>query len=410
MRKAALFAGLALATFGVDAGAAGRFRPAAPDYVVMRVPARSAADPIVMLEQQRAAAPGDERTDARLAELYLERARAERQPRYFARAEAILQPWLTPGLTRGLTRADVSATVLRVQADILQNRHEFGAALMLLDRAVARDPRDTGARLMRASVKLVQGEARQARPDCAAVLAAGESAVGTICLAQVLGATGSLARAESVLSALSARELAGPQAPNTSAATGTSPASTSPQFVRAWMLWLLADFADRAGHPADAESRLRAAFAAAPENEGIRSALCDLLDARGAHGESAALADVAMPSVGLLARRARAQASLKDPAFADTRAQIDELLTLSRRRGELPHLREEALIALEIDRDPQRALALARSNFQSQRETIDVRLLLRAARACNDSAALVELTRWLQKTGYEDRALDGSLT
>jgi tetratricopeptide (TPR) repeat protein len=391
MKKTALIAGLALATCVVDAGAAGRFRPAEPDYVVMRVPARSAADPIALLEQQRATAPGDEQQDARLAELYLERARAERQPRYFARAEAIVQPWVA--------RPDAGAATLRVQADILQNRHEFGAAVGLLDRAIARDPRDSGARLMRASVRFVQGEALQARSDCGALMTAGESTVGTICLAQALGVTGGLVRAEALLSALTNATTAGEM-------RGSS-ASSSRQSFHAWALWLLADFADRRGDVAVAEERLRAALAAAPENEGIRSALSDMLAARGAHREASALTDVSAPSIGLLVRRARAQAHLNDPALSDTRAQIDELLTLSRRRGEIPHLREEALIALDVDHDPQRALALSKANFQSQRETIDLRLLVRAARACNDSAALTEVSRWIQHTGYEDHALSG---
>ena len=134
-------------------------------------------------------APGDQRIAADLAALYVERARIQREARYFGRAETLLQPWVA--------RADASAATLRVQADILQNRHDFAGALRLLDTAVAREPGDVGVRLMRASVKIVQGNARDARADCAAVLAGGESLAGTVCLAQVLGDTGNLAQAES---------------------------------------------------------------------------------------------------------------------------------------------------------------------------------------------------------------------
>src|SRR5690242_20727696 len=178
------------------AGAAERFRPAAPDYVVMRVPARAANDPIAVLEQ-RYAQGADQATASELAELYVERAREQREARYFGRAEMLLQPWLV--------KADVSAATLRVQADILQNRHDFAGALRLLDEAIAREPRDAGARLMRASVKVVQGHSGEARADCAAVLASGESAAGTVCFAQVLGSTGRLAQAETLLNALLAR-------------------------------------------------------------------------------------------------------------------------------------------------------------------------------------------------------------
>jgi hypothetical protein len=62
------------------AGAAERFRPAAPDYVVMHVPARAASDPIAVLEQSYAQAP-DQATAAELAGLYVERAREQREAR-----------------------------------------------------------------------------------------------------------------------------------------------------------------------------------------------------------------------------------------------------------------------------------------------------------------------------------------
>lgn len=378
MRALALIACVALVTSVADAGEVGRFRPATPGYVVLKVPASASSDPIAQLEQRRSREPENEALAAELAQLYLTRARAEREQRYFARAEALVRPWAS--------RKDARAATLRVQADILQNRHDFASAVRLLDRAIVLDPRDAGARLMRASVKMVNGRASEARGDCASVLAAGESAAGTICLAQVLGATGGLARADVLLRGLVSRD------------EGADP-------VRAWALWLLADFADRTSNARVAETQLRAALEAAPQNEGIRSALSDLLLNRGAYREALKLVDLPAPSIGLLARRARAQQLLHDAAIEDTRAQIQDLVTLATRRGDPPHLREEALIALDIDRDATRALDLAKANFETQRETIDVRLLVRAATACGDSAALRAVAAWVRETGYEDRQL-----
>jgi tetratricopeptide (TPR) repeat protein len=197
MRFAALIVGLTLAVSVAEAGEVGRFRPATPDYVVLRGPASASNDPIAQLERQRARSPESEPVASQLAQLYLARARAEREPRYFARAEALVRPWAS--------RDDARAATLLVQADILQNRHDFSGALKLLDRAIAVDPRDAGARLMRASVKMVGGSAAEARADCARVLASGESTTGTICLAQVLGATGGLERAQTLLTALASR-------------------------------------------------------------------------------------------------------------------------------------------------------------------------------------------------------------
>ncbi len=134
----------------------------------------------------------------------------------------------------------------------------------------------------------------------------------------MLAATGNLARADALLKALTTREPTAAVAPS----------------VRAWALWLLADFADRAGDASAAEAQLRAALEADPQSEGIRSALSDLLLDRGAYREALALVDLPAPSIGLLARRARAQQLLHDSALRETRSQIYELVSLASRRGD----------------------------------------------------------------------------
>ncbi len=66
----------------------------------------------------------------------------------------------------------------------------------------------------------------------------------------------------------------------------------------------------------------------------------------------------------------------------------------ARRRGDGLHRREEALIALAIDNDPARAVALARANFDVQREPADARVLAAAGRAARDAAALRVVEDW----------------
>lgn len=379
MKTTALIAITALAMGAVQSGAAERFRPAAPDYVVLRVPARAQNDPTVMLEQRYRVAPGDQQVASQLAASYVERARLQREPRYFGRAETLLQPWIA--------RKDASSATLRVQADILQNRHDFESASKLLDLAIEREPRDAEARLMRASVQMVQGRSSEARSDCAAVLGGGEVTAGTVCLAQVLGNSGKLAQAEALLKNVLAR------------------GDALPEQVRGWALWVQADFADRRGDLRAAEELLRQALRAEPSSEGIRSALCDVLIARGSLREALATVDLPAPSMGLLVRKAVIQKSLGHVGLASSRAQIREILSLSQRRGERPHLREEALLALYVDDDFSAALQLAKANFEVQRETLDARLLMRAARAAGDGAAVDDVLRWIRVTGFEDRSL-----
>src|SRR5215471_8697259 len=111
MRALALIVCVALIASVAEAGEVGRFRPATPDYVVLKVPASAGNDPIARLEQQRSREPENEVLAAELAQLYLARARAEREQRYFARAEALVRPWAS--------RENARAATLRVQADIL---------------------------------------------------------------------------------------------------------------------------------------------------------------------------------------------------------------------------------------------------------------------------------------------------
>ena len=378
MKVAAPAVAAALAFVASAAGAAERFRPAAADVVVLSVPARISDDPIAMLEREMRDDAVDARLVTELATLYMERARQTRESRYFTRAEALLQPWIAAPAA--------PAALLELQADILQNRHDFAAARELLDRAVRQAPRDAGSRLLRATVNAVQGRFDQARPDCLAVLALGESVAGSTCLAQVLGSTGRIAEAQALLQPLLNRQL-----------------DSKP--LRAWALSLLADFSDRRGDTAGAERTLREVLKIEPYNEAARSALCDLLIDRGATREAMALLDLPHPSYGLLVRIARVQALRHDAALPRTRARLAEIDRLAEQRGDVPHSREQTLLALHVDADEERALALAKANFEAQRETIDVRLLARAARARHDRAMLAELRQWLQATGFEDRRL-----
>jgi predicted Zn-dependent protease len=371
MNVASQVATVALALVASVVGAAERLRPAA-DALVLTVPARISDDPIAVLERQMRGGAADARRVEELATLYLERARQLREPRYFTRAETLLQPWIASDAA--------SASLLNLQADILQNRHDFAAARDMLDRAVQRDPRNAGSRLLRATVNGVQGRFEEARPDCLAVLALGETLAGSACLAQVLGGTGRVAAAEALLRPLQDR--------------GSE-----------WVLGLLADFADRRGDAADAERHLRNALALQAYDEAARSALCDLLIERGALTEVMELLDLPNLSYGLLVRAARVQALRRDPALSRTRRQLAELESLAERRGDVPHLREQAMLALDVEHDADRALTLAKANFATQRETLDVRLLARAALRLKDRATLADLKQWLTSTGFEDTRL-----
>jgi hypothetical protein len=103
-------------------------------------------------------------------------------------------------------------------------------------------------------------------------------------------------------------------------------------------------------------------------------------------------------------RRVLAAQALGQPE-AKLREQLADAFAAARRRGEDPHLREEARYLLEVERDAPRALALAVENWAAQREPMDARLLLAAAQAAGKPQAAQPVRQWLKETGYEDARL-----
>ena len=383
-RTVALALAVAATAEASTTGGAAPFRPTDPDFVVAELPGGSRArDGFArQLEQSRS----DPQLAAQLAAALLEQARVSAQPQLYGRAESVLAPWIA--------RPTVPAPLLILEANILQQRHEFAAAIELLDRAIAQDPRSGQAHLMRANVRIVTGDYERARPDCAWLLGSGEQWTGSVCIAQVLGSTGQLARARTLLERLMAGDAVGPAAE-----------------VLAWALSVRADLAQRAGALPEAQELLRRAVALAPASDYTRLALADVLIARDRLAEAVQVLDTARPSVGVLLRRAIAQSRTHAGYTPESLAALEERLSVSAQRGERTHLREETRLALEFPRADgaagrQAVLALARDNFNVQRETEDIRLFARAAANTRDPAALATLEEWLRRSHYEDIVVD----
>ncbi|HSW26801.1 MAG TPA: hypothetical protein VLJ62_28860 [Burkholderiaceae bacterium] len=77
----------------------------------------------------------------------------------------------------------------------------------------------------------------------------------------------------------------------------------------------------------------------------------------------------------------------------------------ARARGDTSHRKEESRFALALQGQADRALALARANYEQQREVADARILLEAALAARQRAAAQPVLQWMQATGVESPAL-----
>ena len=73
------------------------------------------------------------------------------------------------------------------------------------------------------------------------------------------------------------------------------------------------------------------------------------------------------------------------------------------------HRREEARYRLELAGDPREALRLARDNWNAQRESADLRILVATAKAEADAATLSEAQVWVRSHRLEDAAVLGLL-
>jgi tetratricopeptide (TPR) repeat protein len=355
---------------GAVAAAADRFVPADPGFAVARVSQLDEA--LRGLIAAWRAQPDSERAVMSLGQAFVERARSQREPRYFGRAEALLAPLAArPGAT---------AALRRLYAESLQFRHAFVPAERVLDTLLSQNARDADARLQRASLRLTRGDFSGARADCVQLVThRALSTAALACMATGLAGSGELARGRLLLEGLAAH------------ARSTGPGTLA--YLRATRAELL----ERAGYPADAIAEYREAVRLAPHDDSIRAALADVLLAQGDDSVSPLL-QVENPSLALLVRRVPLARGAERDALVKRAC---DWLALEAARGDAIHHREAALLALAIGQ-PAEALSEARRNFESQRELADVRLLARAAISADDGDTRNELGQWLRDTGYQD--------
>ncbi len=360
------------------AATAAPFVPTADDSIVERLPTR--ADPGE--RARRAALARDVHQlplALDLAQAAILRARRAGDPRELGAAQAALAPWWAD--------AQAPAPVRLLRATIHQSRHDFAAAQVDLDRLAADTttplPVRAQAVLTRASLQQVRGRFDAARSDCAALLQPAFAPLGEglrrtaqACTLELQSLTGDARGARRALDAL-----AGPAADP-------------------WLALLRAELAERLGDDASAPA-LYAAASADGDVYALAAHADWLLDRRRDSEALAVLGRGPAQADALLLRRAIAWQRQGDARAAAAVAELRERFAAVRLRGDAPHLREEARLALDIDRDAARALALARQQWAEQKEPADAVLLLRSARAAGQDVQR-ELASWLPDPARAD--------
>jgi tetratricopeptide (TPR) repeat protein len=362
-----------------SAQAARAYTPSAPTAVVAHVPRR---DPQEVAERQAlAAAPERVELAVQLARADIQRARSLSDPRYLGRAQATLGRWWK--------LPEPPADVLLLRATIEQALHDFPAARTDLDHLIALRPDDAQAHLTRAVVATVTADYAAARTSCDALEHLTNPLIVEACRAP--------------LDALAGHGEAASRRLERAVAEASEPS------LRLWAQGTLAELAIQRGDEPRAAALLREILAADPDDAYARAALADVRMVQGDPAAASQLLQGYEQIDNLLVRRAIAEHAAHGPDAARLVQAMHDRIAQAAERKDRIHMREEAMFTLAVDGDAPKATALARANWDVQKELADARLLAAAATAAGDRAALEPVLAWARTNGVNDARLRRAL-
>ena len=360
--------------------------PTRDDEVVEVLPATSTSrSEDRQLRKRLAERPNDPALATAVAERYVALARESGDPRYAGLALAALRPW-----------PDAAASpddVLFLRATLEQYLHEFDAAVAHLRLLLARpgSARRPQAWLTLATVLRVQARYGESDVACRQVGPTGVDVYARACLAENAALRGETAAARRSFQALLADV-------------------RTPSATRGWLLTSLAELEERDGRVTAADAAYREVLRLGPDTYAA-IAYADFLIAQRRPAEALAVLQRERRSDAVLLRLAIAGTQAKATSGDRDVAEMRERIALANERPEARvfHGREQAMFALAIDRDPERALELARGDVARQREPLDLLVFAEAARASGRRDAIEEARRLKTSLGLHDRRIDALL-
>ncbi len=330
------------------------------------------------LRKQLAQAPRDSALALTVAKRYLDQAHELGDPRFAGMAMSAIEGWTD--------EATMPDGVLMMRATLQQYLHEFDASVRSLQKLLARP--STQARpqawLTLATVRRVQGRYADSDVACQQVAQAGAALHASACMAENAALRGDVDRARTAFTGL--------------LATPSLPAAT-----RAWLTTSLAELEQRAGRAAASDAAFRAALKLDADSYATL-AYADFLIEQKRPVEALAVLKGQTRSDAVVLRLAIAGTQAKSASAAADAAEMRERINLANERPEAKvfHGREQAMFALFVEQQPERALELARGNAAQQREPLDLLVLAQAARAVGEPTALRDAQRLTQELGLRD--------
>jgi len=358
--------------------------PTRDDEVIEVLPASAgSSNEDRQLRKRLAARPDDAKLATAVGRRYLEQARESGDPRFAGLALAALRAWPDAN--------SAPDEVLLLRATLEQYLHEFDAAVAHLRLLLARPggERQPQAWLTLATVLRVQG--RYAESDAACRTIAGAELYQTACLAEnaaLRGETGAARRSFEAM--LAARGL--------------------PPGTRGWLTTSLAELEERDGRAAAADAAYRKVLELAPDTYAA-IAYADFLIAQRRPFEALAVLKDETRTDTVVLRLAIAGTLARSASAAGDVAEMRDRIALANERPEASifHGREQAMFALVVEHDSERALGLARGDVARQREPLDLLVFAQAARASGRRDAIEEARRLKASIGLHDRRIDALL-
>ena len=330
------------------------------------------------LQLQANKKPGDYNFALSLARDYIALGRTNSDPRYYGYAEALLTPWLSA------QNQQPEALVLR--ATILQNRHDFQAALTDLKTALQLNPRIPEAWLTLAAVYEVQGDYPSALRSCLALARFSAALTTTTCINSALGLSG---QAQSAYGQLVA-------------------AISNTQGDLEEMTWtynLLAELAERLNRVQEADNWYEKAINQNYRSVYLLASYADFLLDHKRADEVIELLRGETRADTLLLRLTLAEQQLQHKDFNQHAELIKDRIAAAKTRGDTVHQGDEARFSLHVLEDAEMALKLATSNWAVQKEPRDARILLEAAIAAKKPDAALPVLKFMEQTHLEDARL-----
>ncbi len=333
------------------------------------------------------ATSGDLEGDLKKLRRYFSGAEQSGDERYLGYAESILSAW----------PESAPWQISLARARLWQKQHFFDRAADELNRVLRQDkvpaPARAEAQLLLAYMAITRGEFQTALSHCAKASIYAGTTLALICSARAQSGLGKLAQSYQNLKSL-------------------EPKLEVSSTEYAELLLSSAEFSDRSGDFVNAEVYWRTLLREQPEHILAFLSLLDflLMQERWPEAEVLLSENQAFPfHPAIRLRTLLINTQLQRNENCVERENMQRYFQSQQLRNPNYASREYALYLLYVDQQPQKALQIAKLNWQEQRELADTRLLAHLARLQEDTDTLWLLRQWQKNSGYEDRALQSSL-